>query len=200
MVEEVYNAVENYLKADLDPKRIKAKKLIEEEDFESPPKWRLFYRTLPLGQLPSVEDCENLAPLRLKILVIVPYRRVLHTSTPDTSAEPATEPATEQLTPMSKGKAKSKGMAKSKSKDKSNSKKAASDKTRPSAPTGRHFFVIKGRRKVSLSAPSHRQQRADGMRPPSRVDIRKQHPQTTSHLPTSRSSRRHQVLSRPSRK
>ncbi|KAF9537674.1 hypothetical protein EC957_007828 [Mortierella hygrophila] len=70
-----------------------AKKLIEENDLQSPPEWRLLYRTIPLGQLPSVEDCENLAPPRLKILAIVPYRKVLHTSTPDTSAEPVTEPS-----------------------------------------------------------------------------------------------------------
>lgn len=133
MVEEVYDAVEDYLKADPDPNRIKAKKLIEEDDLQSPPEWRLLYRTIPLGQLPSVEDCENLAPPRLKILAIVPYRKVLHTSTPDTSAEPVTEPATEppteQLTPMSKGKAKSRSRGKN--------KKAVPDKS-PNPPPQQH--------------------------------------------------------------
>ncbi|KAF9272673.1 hypothetical protein BGZ88_004522, partial [Linnemannia elongata] len=104
MVKEVYNVVEVYLKADVDPARIKAKKLIEEEDLQSSPEWRCLYLTLPLDQLPSDEDCENLAPPRLKIFTIVPYRKVLHTSTSDTSVEPvtelATEPPTEQLTPM----------------------------------------------------------------------------------------------------
>ncbi|KAG0048128.1 hypothetical protein BGZ89_004687 [Linnemannia elongata] len=120
MVKEVYNVVEVYLKADVDPARIKAKKLIEEEDLQSSPEWRCLYLTLPLDQLPSDENCENLAPPRLKIFTIVPYRKVLHTSKSDTSVEPvtelATEPPTEQLTPMSKGKATSNSRGKSNSK------------------------------------------------------------------------------------
>ncbi|KAG0080136.1 hypothetical protein BGZ90_000490 [Linnemannia elongata] len=137
MVEEVYNVVEDYLKADMDPNRMKAKRLIEEEDLQSSPEWRRLYLTLPLGQLPSVEDCENLAPPRLKILAIVPYRKVLHTSTSDTSVEPATAPTTEQLTPMSKGKATSN------SRGKSNSKRAASNKAQTLRANSTTLFCYK---------------------------------------------------------
>ncbi|KAG0261282.1 hypothetical protein BGZ95_004258, partial [Linnemannia exigua] len=63
---------------DSDPTRPAPSKLIE-EDRTSCPEWRQLYLSVPLGSLPSVEDCNNLAPPQLKILAIVPIREVLHT-------------------------------------------------------------------------------------------------------------------------
>lgn len=79
MTEEVYDIVGNYLGNDSDPMRLKARKLIEEEDRTSCPEWRQLNLSVPFGSLPSVEDCNNLAPPLLKILAIVPIREVLHT-------------------------------------------------------------------------------------------------------------------------
>jgi hypothetical protein len=84
ITEEVYDGVGNYLNNDSDPDRQAARKRIEEEDRTSSPEWCQLYLSVPLGSLPSVEDCNNLAPPLLKILAIIPIREVLHNPEPNT--------------------------------------------------------------------------------------------------------------------
>ncbi|KAK5801686.1 hypothetical protein F5H01DRAFT_398392 [Linnemannia elongata] len=72
MTQEVYDAVGRYLEKESDPKRIAAKKLLQEEDKTCCPEWRQLYSSIPLGKLPSVEDCNILAPPKLKVLALVP--------------------------------------------------------------------------------------------------------------------------------
>ncbi|KAG0048514.1 hypothetical protein BGZ90_007603 [Linnemannia elongata] len=98
MTQEVYDAVGRYLEKDSDPKRIASKKLLQEEDKTCCPEWRRLYSSIPLGKLPSVEDCNNLAPPKLKVLTLVPIRELLHRSESDTP--------TMQPSPKSTGKSK----------------------------------------------------------------------------------------------
>ncbi|OAQ21964.1 hypothetical protein K457DRAFT_549895 [Linnemannia elongata AG-77] len=93
MTQEVYDAVGRYLEKDSDPKRIAAKKLLQEEDKTCCPEWRQLYSSIPLGKLPSVEDCNNLAPLKLKVLALVPIRELLHRPESDTpTMQPSPKP------------------------------------------------------------------------------------------------------------
>ncbi|KAG0041480.1 hypothetical protein BGZ90_009823, partial [Linnemannia elongata] len=97
MTQEVYDAVGRYLEKNSDPERIAAKKLLQEEDKTCCPEWRQLYSSIPLGKLPSVEDCNNLTPPKLKVLALVPIRELLHRSESDMSM---------QLSPKPTGKSK----------------------------------------------------------------------------------------------
>ncbi|KAF9909576.1 hypothetical protein EC991_008401 [Linnemannia zychae] len=68
---------------DSNPKLLKMMKLIEQEDRRSSPEWHQLYRSIPLGSLPSVDECKSLAPPLLKVLAVIPNREVLHR--PDSS-------------------------------------------------------------------------------------------------------------------
>ncbi|KAG0272955.1 hypothetical protein BGZ96_005087, partial [Linnemannia gamsii] len=55
------------------------------------PEWRQLYSSIPLGQLLSVKDRNNLAPLKLKVLALIPIRELLHkpeSNTPTAQASP----------------------------------------------------------------------------------------------------------------
>ena len=117
MTEEVYDVVGNYLGNDSDPTRLKARELIEEQDRTSCPERRQLYLSVPLGSLPSVEDCNNLAPPLLKILAIVPIREVLHKLEPNTPTAQPVSPRGPRSLHLSR--------------------------SHPSAPTARHFSVTK---------------------------------------------------------
>ncbi|KAK5809303.1 hypothetical protein F5H01DRAFT_369179 [Linnemannia elongata] len=83
MTQEVYDAVSS----------IAAKKLLQEEDKTCCPEWRQLYSSIPLGKLPSVEDCNNLAPPKLKVLALVPIRELLHRPESDTpTMQPSPKP------------------------------------------------------------------------------------------------------------
>ncbi|KAG0067196.1 hypothetical protein BGZ89_006372, partial [Linnemannia elongata] len=98
MTQEVYDAVGRYLEKDSDPKRIAAKKLLQDEDKTCCPEWRQLYSSIPMGKLPSVEDCNNLAPPKLKVLALVPIRELLH--------KPESDTPTMQPSPKPTGKSK----------------------------------------------------------------------------------------------
>ncbi|KAG0357484.1 hypothetical protein BGX24_006193, partial [Mortierella sp. AD032] len=96
-VEDIFARVQSYQEDTNDRMRLDARARHEQEDITSSPQWRNLYRSIPLGELPSPETCESLAPPRLKILATVPFTRILYTRS-NTTTEP-TQPSSTFLPP-----------------------------------------------------------------------------------------------------